>query len=90
VYYGTASGQRKGMDVPYDGHDDSSIVRAIIRMGESLKHLVVAEGSETRERRVYLQTQSCAEGQGFLFSRPLAAAKFAHWLQMGLAETVVH
>ncbi len=73
-----------------DGHDDSSIVSAIIKMGESLKHLVVAEGIETREQRAYLQTQHCAEGQGFLFSRPLAAAQFAHLLQMGLAETVVH
>jgi diguanylate cyclase (GGDEF)-like protein/PAS domain S-box-containing protein len=71
-------------------HDDSSIVSAIIRMGESLKHLVVAEGIETREQRAYLQTQHCAEGQGFLFSRPLAAAQFAQLLQMGLAETVVH
>jgi diguanylate cyclase (GGDEF)-like protein/PAS domain S-box-containing protein len=71
-------------------HDDSSIVSAIIKMGESLKHLVVAEGIETREQRAYLQTQRCAEGQGFLFSKPLAAAQFAHLLQMGLAETVVH
>jgi diguanylate cyclase (GGDEF)-like protein/PAS domain S-box-containing protein len=71
-------------------HDDSSIVSAIIKMGESLKHLVVAEGIETREQRAYLQTQHCAEGQGFLFSRPLAAAQFAQLLQMGLAETVVH
>jgi diguanylate cyclase (GGDEF)-like protein len=71
-------------------HDDSSIVSAIIKMGESLKHLVVAEGIETREQRAYLQTQRCAEGQGFLFSKPLAATQFAHLLQMGLAETVVH
>jgi diguanylate cyclase (GGDEF)-like protein/PAS domain S-box-containing protein len=71
-------------------HDDSSIVSAIIKMGESLKHLVVAEGVETREQRAYLQTQHCAEGQGFLFSRPLAAAQFANLLHMGLAETVVH
>ena len=71
-------------------HDDSSIVGAIIKMGESLKHLVVAEGVETREQRNYLKTQHCAEGQGFLFSRPLAAAQFAHLLQMGLEETVVH
>jgi len=34
---------------------------------------VVAEGIETREQRAYLQTQLCAEGQGYLFSRPLPA-----------------
>jgi diguanylate cyclase (GGDEF)-like protein/PAS domain S-box-containing protein len=70
--------------------DDSTIVSAIINMGKSLKHLVVAEGIETREQRAYLQTQRCAEGQGYLFSRPLTAAQFAHLLQMGMAETVVH
>ncbi len=70
--------------------DDSSIVSAIIHMGKSLKHLVIAEGIETQEQRAYLQTQRCTEGQGYLFSRPLAAAQFAHLLQMGLTETVVH
>jgi EAL domain-containing protein (putative c-di-GMP-specific phosphodiesterase class I) len=59
-------------------------------MGKSLKHLVVAEGIETQEQRAYLQTQRCTEGQGYLFSRPLAAAQFAHLLQMGLTETAVH
>jgi EAL domain-containing protein (putative c-di-GMP-specific phosphodiesterase class I) len=70
--------------------DVSAIVSAIIHMGKSLKHLVVAEGIETQEQRAYLQTQRCTEGQGFLFSRPLAPAQFAHLLQMGLTETVVH
>jgi EAL domain-containing protein (putative c-di-GMP-specific phosphodiesterase class I) len=58
-------------------------------MGKSLKHLVVAEGIETELQRAYLQTQQCAEGQGYLFSRPLAADQFAHLLQTGIA-TVVH
>src|ERR1700719_1194262 len=57
--------------------DDSTIVSAIINMGKSLKHLVVAEGIETQLQRAYLQTQLCAEGQGYLFSQPLAAAQFA-------------
>jgi diguanylate cyclase (GGDEF)-like protein/PAS domain S-box-containing protein len=70
--------------------DDSSIVSAIIHMGKSLKHIVIAEGIETQEQRAYLQTQRCTEGQGYLFSRPLAAEQFAHLLQMGITETVVH
>ncbi len=70
--------------------DHSPIVSAIISMGTSLKHLVVAEGIETQEQRGYLQAQRCAEGQGYLFSRPLAAAQFAHLLQMGITETIVH
>jgi EAL domain-containing protein (putative c-di-GMP-specific phosphodiesterase class I) len=59
-------------------------------MGKSLKHRVVAEGIETQEQKVYLQTQHCTEGQGYLFSRPVAAAQFADLLQMGIKETFVH
>jgi EAL domain-containing protein (putative c-di-GMP-specific phosphodiesterase class I) len=70
--------------------DNSAIVSAIINMGKSLKHVVVAEGVETQEQRAYLQTQSCAEGQGYLFSRPVPAPQFAHLLQLGIAETAVH
>src|SRR6266852_3515451 len=69
--------------------DDSTIVSAIINMGKSLKHLVVAEGIETQLQRAYLQALSCAEGQGYLFSRPLAADQFAHLLQTS-TTTVVH
>ncbi len=69
--------------------DDSTIVRAIINMGKSLKHIVVAEGIETPEQRAYLQTQSCAEGQGYFFSRPLAPTAFAQLLRMGIAEPAI-
>jgi diguanylate cyclase (GGDEF)-like protein/PAS domain S-box-containing protein len=70
--------------------NDSTLVSAIISMGKSLKHRVVAEGIETHEQRAYLQAQQYAEGQGYLFSRPLDATEFAHLLLMGLTETVVH
>jgi diguanylate cyclase len=70
--------------------EDSLIVSAIINMGKSLKHVVVAEGIETQEQRAYLQSQHCAEGQGYFFGRPVPAAQFAHLLQMGTTETVVH
>jgi diguanylate cyclase (GGDEF)-like protein/PAS domain S-box-containing protein len=70
--------------------DDSTIVSAIINMGKSLKHLVVAEGIETREQRAYLQAQRCAEGQGYLFSAPLTAARFGHLLQRRMTEAAVH
>jgi EAL domain-containing protein (putative c-di-GMP-specific phosphodiesterase class I) len=61
--------------------DDSTIVSAIINMGRSLKRLVIAEGIETQEQRHYLQIQHCEQGQGYLFSRPLAAAQFAELLR---------
>jgi EAL domain-containing protein (putative c-di-GMP-specific phosphodiesterase class I) len=70
--------------------EDSTIVSAIINMGKGLKHLVVAEGIETQAQRAYLQSQFCQEGRGYLFSPPLAAAQFAHLLQIGLADAAVH
>jgi len=68
--------------------DDSSIVSTIIHMGRNLKLVVVAEGIETREQRAYLQTQHCAQGQGFFFSRPVPAAQFGQLLRTGITEFV--
>jgi diguanylate cyclase len=69
--------------------DGSTIVDAIISMGKSLKHVVVAEGVETQDQRIYLQAHNCEQGQGYLFSRPLPAAQFAVLLQTGIAEPLV-
>ncbi len=63
-----------------------TLVSAIIDMGRSLKHLVIAEGIETLEQKSYLQNQHCAEGQGYLFSRPVASAQFANLLRAGIAK----
>jgi diguanylate cyclase (GGDEF)-like protein/PAS domain S-box-containing protein len=70
--------------------DDSSIVGAIINMGRSMKHVVIAEGIETAGQRDFLHARHCAEGQGYLFSRPVAAAQFAHMLEVGLRGVVLH
>jgi diguanylate cyclase (GGDEF)-like protein/PAS domain S-box-containing protein len=68
--------------------DDSVIVSAIIHMAKSLKHVVVAEGIETPGQKAQLQALCCAEGQGYLFSRPLAAAQFAQLLGTGIQIAV--
>jgi diguanylate cyclase (GGDEF)-like protein len=62
--------------------DETFIVSAIIKLAESLKLLVVAEGIETEEQRTYLIGLNCAEGQGYLFSRPVAANKCTELLQL--------
>lgn len=49
------------------------IAGAIIAMAISLKQRVVAEGVEDEEQRAFLKALHCDEGQGYLFSRPLAA-----------------
>lgn len=60
--------------------DDASIVSAVISMGKSLHMGVVAEGVETREQLAFLQEQSCPEGQGYYFSRPVVAEEFTQLL----------
>jgi len=57
------------------------IVNATIAMGESLNYLVVAEGVETKEQKLYFQGRGCAMGQGYLFSRPASALQLACLLQ---------
>ena len=49
----------------------------------SLKQRVVAEGIETPQQLAFLQSQHCAEGQGYYFSRPVAAEAFATLLETG-------
>ena len=59
------------------GRTGSPIVKAVISMGKSLKHRVIAEGVETEEQLAFLQAHECEEGQGFHFCRPLVADQFA-------------
>jgi len=59
---------------------DASIVGAVIGMGKRLHMQVVAEGIETPEQLKFLREQNCPEGQGYYFSRPVVAEKFAQLL----------
>ena len=63
------------------------IVRAVIAMGSSLNHRVIAEGVEQQSQLTFLQEQLCEEGQGYFFSRPLEVAQFAALLQTGISPT---
>ncbi len=58
--------------IPQDRHD-AAIASAIIGMAHSLRMGVVAEGIECDEQSDFLQSLGCDTGQGFLFSRPIAA-----------------
>jgi len=61
----------------------TSIVCAVISMGKSLGHRVIAEGVETGEQLAFLQAQQCGEGQGHYFSRPLIADQFVRLQETG-------
>ena len=57
-------------DIP-DSANNSTIVRSVIHMGQSLHLRVVAEGVENAHQLKFLQAYGCAEGQGYYFSKPV-------------------
>ncbi len=63
--------------------EDTAIVRSIIVMGRNLGLEVIAEGVETRAQAEFLEAEGCPELQGFLFSKPLPANAFEHYLRSG-------
>ena len=71
-----------------DSSDAAIVVSAVISMGNSLKHRVIAEGVETQEQLAFLQANGCDEGQGYYFSRPVVAQQFAKLLETGISATV--
>ena len=55
--------------------DCLAIVRAISALGSSLGMKTTAEGVETREQLACVTLEGCTDVQGYLFSRPVPAAK---------------
>jgi EAL domain-containing protein (putative c-di-GMP-specific phosphodiesterase class I) len=58
-----------------------AIIKAIIVMAHSLKIEVVAEGVETEDQLVFLQSLQCDKIQGYLFSYPVPAEEFEKLLE---------
>ncbi len=65
------------------GSHTAPIVSAVISMGKSLKHRVIAEGVETRDQLTFLQAEGCCEAQGYYLGRPLIAQQLAQVLKTG-------
>ncbi len=63
------------------GSHAAPIVSAIISLGKDLKHRLIAGGVETLDQVAFLQAADCDEGQGFYFSRPMAAKQLGRLLE---------
>jgi len=70
--------------------EGATILSAMIDIGLSLKHRVIAEGVETVEQLQFLKKKGCSEGQGYLFCHPIIAEKFAEFLKCDVREPAVH
>ena len=60
---------------------DTAIVRTIIDIGRTLNLDLIAEGIETAQQRDFLAVEGCGEGQGFLFSQPVAPNEIVRMLE---------
>ena len=61
--------------------DSVALTQAIIAMARTLEMSVTAEGVEQPSQMEFLKQAGCDEMQGFYFSRPVAADRFALLLQ---------
>ncbi|KAA0949770.1 MULTISPECIES: GGDEF and EAL domain-containing protein [unclassified Pseudomonas] len=66
-----------------ENDQDLQLISAIISLGKSLDLTVIAEGVETVEQLNVLLAKHCEEGQGYLFSKAIAAEDFARLLETG-------
>lgn len=56
--------------------NDAAIARTVVALANSLGLGVIAEGVETEEQRAFLARNHCHSWQGYLLSKPIAAADF--------------
>lgn len=82
---------RSFVDKLVNGAQDAAIVRSLIAMAHSLDLDVIAEGVETEAQAMFLTSEGCDEGQGYLFAKPLQAPDFETYLRTARmsAETSV-
>ena len=67
----------------HDSEKSVRVVAAIIAMAQELNLEVIAEGIEQPEQEQGLRRLGCQLGQGFVFSRPVAAAQLPELFQSG-------
>ena len=70
-------------DIMIDG-DDAALVETIIAMASIFKLHIIAEGVETMDQLLFLESFKCRYFQGFLCSKPVAVEEFEVLLETNL------
>jgi EAL domain-containing protein (putative c-di-GMP-specific phosphodiesterase class I) len=60
-----------------DGNDEAAIIESVVRLAHTIDVDVVAEGVETPEQALFLQSVGCLSAQGYLFGRPCEAGQLS-------------
>jgi diguanylate cyclase (GGDEF)-like protein len=72
-----------------EGHDSQVIVRAILGIAKGFGLTTTAEGVEDASQLAYLKANGCTEGQGYLFSKAVAAEDIPTLLNHELRTSIV-
>ena len=75
-------------DVTTDARN-AALIQAIVAIGRALNVAIVAEGVETEEQKLVLQTHGCDGFQGFLFSRAVPVEDFLRLVAVRPAQAVL-
>ncbi|MCB1955552.1 MAG: EAL domain-containing protein [Rhodocyclaceae bacterium] len=60
-------------------HDNDTLIRAIVRVAQTLGLTVVAEGVETEAQAAFLRDEGCNEFQGYLLGRAVPGEEFIRY-----------
>jgi EAL domain-containing protein (putative c-di-GMP-specific phosphodiesterase class I) len=61
-------------------HSARVTVQKVIEIGHELGLQVVAEGVESKEQLLFLQSHNCDIAQGYYFSKPVPVGEIEHWI----------
>jgi diguanylate cyclase len=71
-----------------EGPEEEALAHAIVRLGETLNLVTIAEGIETVQQASRLRQLGCPYGQGYYFARPMEPdALTAHLLEQGVLRS---
>ncbi len=79
---------RSFINSPGRARDFGAIINTVVQLAHNLHMTVVAEGVETIEQLVLLQSLDCNYGQGYLFSKPLSPEDAEKMLEQGYRFTI--